>query len=75
MGKNEVTNTQYCEFLNQRGNGIGGGGTWLYLEHSKIEKNGNEFIPKPDYENHPVVSISWDGAIEFAKWKLRLIII
>ena len=69
IGKYEVTNAQFCEFLNEEGNGEGGGGTWLYLEHSKIEKKGTQFTSKSGYGNHPVVVVSWEGANEFAKWK------
>jgi len=69
IGKWEVTNAQYGEFLNANGNKEGAGGSWIYLAHSKIEKRGNRFSSKPGYENHPVVSVSWEGATEFAKWK------
>ena len=69
IGKYEVTNGQYCEFLNAKGNNEGEGGTWIYLEYSKIEKKGNNFFPISGYENHPVVVVSWEGATEFAKWK------
>lgn len=69
IGKYEVTNDQYCEFLNSEGNKKGLAEIWVYMEYSKIEKKGNQYVPKPGLENHPVVSVSWEGATTFAKWK------
>ncbi len=68
IGKYEVTNAQYCEFLNEKGNREGVGGTWMFLEYSKIELKGARFISMLGYENHPVVVISWEGAAAFAEW-------
>lgn len=69
IGKYEVTNAQFCEFLNNMGNKNGQGGTWIYLEKSKIEKKAGIYMSKSGYENHPVTVVSWEGANEFAKWK------
>jgi len=32
-----------------------------------IKKSGNVYRPKPSYENHPVVNVSWYGAFTYAK--------
>jgi len=77
MDEHEVTNEQYCKFLNSisvkddgdswldsSGNGL------IYYDwaYCYIEKNGSNFKPKAGYENHPVVSVYWNGANEYAKW-------
>lgn len=68
IGRYEVTNDQFCVFLNTMGNKIGEGGTWIYLERSNIELKGNEFVSLQGFEDHPVICVSWEGANEFAKW-------
>lgn len=70
LGKNEVSNTEYCKFLNEKGNQIEGGGTWLNVndyESTIIEKKG-KFYPKEGFEDKPVVKVSWYGAHAYCKW-------
>lgn len=38
--------------------------SWL----CKIQQKGGRFIPKPGYENHPVIKVSWYGAKAYAQW-------
>ncbi|MBK7338811.1 MAG: SUMF1/EgtB/PvdO family nonheme iron enzyme [Saprospirales bacterium] len=42
IGRQEVTNAEFCAFLNEKGNQSEGGGTWLNAKNSyvKIEKKG-----------------------------------
>ncbi len=70
MTRHEITNMQYCEFLNQMGNQFEGGATWLDLTDSDclIRKSGGLYVPKKGYEEHPVVETTWYGARAFAEW-------
>ncbi len=76
IGKYEVTNEQYCKFLNAKAAHSGGGNIWLYCEtlddiykYCGIEKRGGEYRPKNwRYEGKPVVMVSWWGAKAFSEW-------
>lgn len=70
IGKHEVTNTQFCKFLNEKGNQEEGGKLWLDIESSYclIEKRDQHYATKAGYENHPVVEVTWDGARAYCKW-------
>jgi len=69
-----VTNADYARFLNVFGNRVEGGKKWLdnvgplssWL--CKIQKKDDRFVPKPGYENHPVIKVSWYGARAYARW-------
>jgi len=77
IDEHEVTNEQYCKFLNSI-SVKDDGETWLDASGIKliyydwdyygIEKSGNQFKPKSGYENHPVVNVYRSGANEYAKW-------
>jgi hypothetical protein len=53
ISKYEITNEQYCKFLNERGNEIDGKVTWIDLkdEDCKIEEDKNKFTVKPKYSD------------------------
>lgn len=70
MSTTEVTNEQYCKFLNEKDNQIEGGANWLNINDvdCKIEKRGSSFFPKAGYENHPVIEVTWYGAKAYAEW-------
>ena len=74
IDKYPVTNTQFCAFLNERGNQQEGGKEWINLEGSHkderyhIRKDGNRFVVEPGFENHPVFYVTWYGARAYAKW-------
>lgn len=70
LGKYEVTNAQFCAFLNQKGNKARNEITWLEIENQYclIEKKEGKFIPKVGYALFPVVKVNWYGATAYVAW-------
>ena len=70
MDKYEVTNAQYAVFLNQKGKHAESGKTWLDIgdDDERIEYVAGVYRVEAGYENHPVVEVSWYGAMAYAKW-------
>ena len=71
MDAYEVTNAEYAEFLNAKGKHTDGSITWLDIgaERCRIEYVSRVYRAKTGYENHPVVEVSWYGAMAYAAWK------
>jgi serine/threonine-protein kinase len=63
-----VTNSQFCRFLDEKGNREESGVEWVALERSRIRTDGLRFATEPGYEDHPVVGVSWYGANGYAQW-------
>jgi serine/threonine-protein kinase len=71
IDKYEVTNELYARFLNEIGSVKDEEGHLLIdidSEYCLIEFAGGRYRPKPGYEKHPVVEVSWWGAVAYAKW-------
>ncbi|MFQ5631062.1 MAG: SUMF1/EgtB/PvdO family nonheme iron enzyme, partial [bacterium] len=71
MSAHEITNAQFCVFLNEQDNKEEEGGkTWLEIEsqYCLIEQRSGKFVPKQGYADHPVVEVSWYGARAFCEW-------
>lgn len=71
MDRYEVSNAQFCDFLNVLGNQQEGGGRWLDIDDENckiVRQRGSRYVPKNGYENHPVVEVSWHGATAYATW-------
>ena len=68
IGKYEVTNAEYCDFLNDPEISLSNRRKWLKIKKSKIQKKGKKFSPKEGHIDTPVVMVSWEGATKFAKW-------
>jgi formylglycine-generating enzyme required for sulfatase activity len=73
IDKYEVTNTQYANFLNEMGNQMEGGVTWLDAEDEdvRIHQSGGEWKADSGYGEHPVVEMSWYGASAYCEWAER----
>ncbi len=68
MDKYEVTNAQYAAFLTAKGKHAEAGHTWLDIGDGdeRIERVGGVYRATAGYENHPVVEVSWYGAMAYA---------
>lgn len=75
MSKYEITNKQYCYFLNT--NRIGADGVYkgqTMVKNSKdgsdwgVNWNGSKWVPAAEKDNFPVIYVTWYGANEFALW-------
>jgi formylglycine-generating enzyme required for sulfatase activity len=75
IGRTEVTNAQYVEFLNQ----VGGRGTekepWFETKDedssSRIVQERLGFKVEDGFEHHPVNNVSWYGSVAYAEWLSR----
>lgn len=68
IGRYEVTNGEYCQFLNEKGNQSEGGKPWLNIYHSRIIQSDSGFTVKGGFESHPIVSVTWYGAVAYCAW-------
>lgn len=71
ISRYEITNLQFCKFLNEIGNLTQDGVKWLDIESysdCKIIYSAGYYIPKVGYESHPVVEVTWYGAKAFCEW-------
>lgn len=76
MGKYEVTNAQFCEFLNEKG--IGSDGKYATSDYGSqtlmgpdtegVMYSDGKWSPQSGYDDYPVVMETWYGANEYAKW-------
>ncbi len=70
MSRFEVTNYQYCTFLNQMEKHSEEGIAWLDLKDRdcKIVYHNGQYLPKPGMADYPVVEVTWYGAKAYCKW-------
>jgi formylglycine-generating enzyme required for sulfatase activity len=75
IDRTEVTNAQFCRFLNEHGNQREEGISWLEpgaghrgVVYGLIEETDGAFIPKTGYDDYPVIEVSWYGAAAYAAW-------
>ena len=71
MDEHQVTNVQYAAFLTAKGKHADAGHTWLDIGDGdeRIERVGGVYRAIAGYENHPVVEVSWYGAMAYAAWQ------
>jgi len=69
LDRYEVTNEQFCEFLNAMGNQKEGGSYWLdETSYPDILLEDGKYIVRKGRDNYPVGQVSWYGAAAYAKW-------
>ena len=74
MSKYEITNKQYCIFLNEEGNLSEGGVEWTNLKGSflnekcRISEKSGRFSVESGFEDHAVIYVSWYGARAYCTW-------
>ncbi len=73
MCKYEIRNSDYVIFLNAMGNKTESGLYWITITDNQYQgirggPNPGTFTVLSGYENHPVVYVSWFGAVEYCNW-------
>ena len=74
LASTETTNTQYCAFLNEKGNQTEGGVAWIDLtgkyeqEKCRLRQFGSRFVVESGYDDYPVIYVSWYGARAYCDW-------
>ena len=75
MGVTEVTNGQFVKFLNDVKRRGDSGRPWFETKSedsdSHIKGSIGNFYVENGYEDHPVIKVSWYGAMAFAEWLSR----
>ena len=73
MSKYEITNSDFCKFLNNIGansNGIINSTKYIDMDDAECQiiYSDDKFIPKDSKGDFPVIQVSWYGAVAFAEW-------
>jgi formylglycine-generating enzyme len=75
IGKYEVTNKEFVEFLNKNGNQFEDNSQWIDLSGKwntlkcRIYQIDNQFFVETGYEDFPVNFVNWYGANAYCKWR------
>jgi formylglycine-generating enzyme len=75
IGRYEVTNSEFVEFLNSQGNQFEVNTVWIQLSgkwkdlNCRIYEKDNKFFVEKGFEDFPVNYVSWYGANAYCKWR------
>ena len=66
----EVTNQQFCDFLNDPSTPSASIPGWINLSYAtcRVDYVGNQYQPEAGYENYPVHCVNWFGAQAYCNW-------
>ncbi|MGC8657757.1 MAG: formylglycine-generating enzyme family protein [Desulfomonilaceae bacterium] len=70
ISKYEVTNAEFCKFLNKQGEMSSDGLPCIRIDDplAPITRVSGVFQPKPGFADRPVTDVSWYGASDYARW-------
>ncbi len=75
IDQTEVTNAMFAAFLNEQGNQVEDGVSWLEpgaghrgIVYGHIREHDGVFQPETAYKDHPVIEVSWYGAEAYCAW-------
>lgn len=70
LSKHEITNAQFCVFLNEKARSSRKVNDWIDLdsEYCQIERINGRYRPIRGVAKFPVVAVTWHGAREFCRW-------
>ncbi|MDD3627171.1 MAG: SUMF1/EgtB/PvdO family nonheme iron enzyme [bacterium] len=68
IDKYEVSNKDYCLFLNEIGNKEEGGRKWYQGDEIIFNETSGEWDVKQGFEIYPVMNVSYYGAMAFCNW-------
>ena len=69
LARTEVTNAQFVEFLNAKGNNEHAGVRWYGGDRIKMNESTMKFeLTNNVYANYPVEKVTYEGAKAFAEW-------
>ncbi len=74
INKYEITNQQYCDFLNSQKLHATSRQFWILLDGKwrdqkcRIYRKYSIFLVEKSYENHPVIFVNWNGANAYCHW-------
>lgn len=73
IDRTEITNAMYAHFLNEEGNQLENGETWLDADDPavRIHYRNGQWQALPTYADHPAVEVNWYGARAYCRWAGR----